>query len=399
MIVREEYLEVLKSFQNKPVIKVVTGVRRCGKSTLFQLFQNYLFDQKIKKNQIISINLESVENDYLLDYKELYNHVKKSLHKSLMSYVFIDEVQNCPQFERAINSLLLLDNIDIYITGSNAHMLSGELATHLAGRFITIDMLPFSFREYCASTQEIDLAKDVKFNNYIKHGAFPYIAVHAKEAQEINTYLEGIYSTILLKDIAGRAGISDINLLESIIKTLATSVGSPISTKKIADTITSTGRKTSVNTIDMYLRALTDSFIFYKVDRYDIKGRQYLKTLGKYYIVDTGIRNLILTSASSDIGHLIENLVYFELLRRGYKVNIGKVDDNEVDFVAQKSNTTLYVQVAASVIDEQTLKRELTSFDKIKDHNEKILITLDRIGANISHNGIMQYNLVDWLMS
>ncbi len=297
----------------------------------------------------------------------------------------------------------MLENIDIYITGSNAYMLSGELATHLSGRYVSIDMLPFSFKEYCLARKVDNTKNDDIFNDYLRFGAFPYLATHQEKnslsSKSIDDYLEGIYSTILLKDIAKRAGITDINLLESIIKTLVSSTGSPISTKKIADTIVSSGRKTSINTIDHYLRSLTDSYIFYKVDRYDIKGRQYLKTLGKYYIIDTGIRNLILTSSSRDLGHIIENVVYFELLRRGYRVNIGKVGNKEVDFVCQSSSEIMYVQVSASVLDGKTLDRELAPLNKINDHNAKILLTLDKVGINSTFEGIKHYNLIDWLLT
>ena len=275
---------------------------------------------------------------------------------------------------------------------------SGELATQLSGRYIEIKMLPLSFKEYCRAVEKEDKAAEENFNDYLKYGSFPYIAITEKNNQTVIPYLEGIYNTILIKDVVKREGIGDVSLLESIVKTIASSIGSPISIKKISDTINSSGRKISINTVDHYIRALTESFIFYKVDRYDIKGRQHLKTLGKYYIVDTGIRQMLLSNAATDLGHVIENVVYFELIRRGYKVNIGKMGQSEVDFVAADTNGVMYYQVAASVLDQETLKRELTPLEMIPDHYPKILLTLDTIGKGLNYGGIQQINLLDWLL-
>lgn len=398
MIERTEYLERLIANRDKQIIKVVTGVRRCGKSTLFALYMNYLKTVGVKEEQIISINLEEIEFEDLLDYKALYNYIKSRLCKDKYTYVFIDEVQNCKSFEKAVDSLFVKDQVDVYITGSNAYMLSGELATLLSGRYIDIKMLPLSFKEYCKAIKGDDKPTTEKFNDYLNYGAFPYVAINEKKDQVILPYLEGIYNTILIKDVVKREGISDVSLLESIVKTISSSIGSPISTKKISDTINSNGRKISVNTVDNYIRSLTESFIFYKVDRYDIKGRQHLKTLGKYYIVDTGIRHMLLSNTSTDIGHIIENVVYFELIRRGYKVNIGKMGLSEVDFVATDANGVVYFQVSASVLDEGTLKRELAPLDMISDHYPKILLTLDTIGKGSNYGGIQQHNLLDWLL-
>ena len=287
--------------------------------------------------------------------------------------------------------------VDVYITGSNAFMLSGELATLLSGRYIAIDMLPFSFREYCQSPVTRGKSRQECFNEYLRFGSFPYAAQLPRQNTDVLPYLEGIYHTILIKDVAKRENINDISVLESIVKTLASSMGSPISAKKIADTLCSAGRKISVNTVERYLRALTDSYLFYEISRYDIKGRQFLKTLGKYYMVDTGLRNLLLQGSSADLGHLIENIVFLELLRRRYRVNIGKFSDKEVDFVAAGSNGITYYQVAASVLDESTLKRELYPLQKIRDNHPKFLLTLDEIGAGANYDGIRQYNLIDWL--
>lgn len=398
MIERKEYLSMLIENKDRDIIKVVTGVRRCGKSTLFALYINWLQENGIASDQIISVNLEELEYEALNDYHTLYDYIKGRLCADRQNYVFIDEVQNCAGFEKAVDSLFIKPNVDVYITGSNAFMLSGELATLLSGRYITVDMLPFSFREYCQGTATQGKPKRELFNDYLRFGSFPYAAQLPRRDSDVVPYLEGIYHTILLKDVARREGISDISVLESIVKTLASSVGSPISAKKVADTLCSAGRKISVNTVDRYLRALTDSYLFYETSRYDIKGRQHLKTLGKYYMVDTGLRNLLLAGESADLGHLIENIVFLELLRRRYKVNIGKLSEKEVDFVAASSDGVTYYRVAASVLDEATLKRELDPLQKINDNHPKILLTLDEIGAGANYDGIRQYNLIDWLL-
>jgi len=398
VIQRKEYLDRLISGREKQIIKVVTGVRRCGKSTLFTLYIDYLKSTGVSEDQIVSVNLEDVEYEKLLDYKALYDYVKERLCKDRYTYVFIDEVQNCNSFEKAVNSFFIKPNVDVYITGSNAYMLSGELATLLSGRYVTIDMLPFSFKEYCEASNSAGKTKRESFNDYLRFGSFPYVAIIERNDAVVIPYLDGIYSTILLKDVAKREGITDVSLLENIIKFVAASVGSPISTKKISDSINSSGRKISVNTVEHYLRALTDSYIFYKVERYDIKGRQHLKTLGKYYLVDSGIRNLLLSSSSSDLGHIIENVVYLELLRRGFKVNIGKLYEKEVDFVASDMNGRAYYQVSASVLDESTLNRELEPLQKIADNYPKILLTLDDIGTGRNFAGIRHLNLLDWLL-
>ena len=395
---RKEYLEQLKTWKDKQIIKVITGVRRCGKSTLFQLYTDYLKSAGIRNEQILSVNLEDLAYENLLDYKALYRYFKERLFPDGITYIFIDEVQNCPNFEKAVDSLMVQPNVDIYITGSNAFMLSGELATLLSGRYVTIDMLPLSFSEYWEAAEKEGSSKQEAFNDYLHYGSFPYVTALGKNDATIWTYIDGIYNTILVKDVAQREGITDIPLLESIVNTLAGSIGSPVSTKKISDTINSSGRRISVNTVDRYMKALTDSYIFYKAERYDLRGRQYLKTLGKYYLVDTGLRNLLLSSASADTGHLIENIVFLELLRRGNKVNIGKLGDNKVDFVIRNSTGTAYYQVASSVLDEHTLKRELEPLQRISDNYPKYLLTLDDIGAGADYEGIRQLNLINWLL-
>lgn len=398
MIQRQEYLKKLIDWREKNLIKVITGVRRCGKSSLFTLYIDYLKSTGVLDEQIISINLEDVEFEDLLNYKVLHDYVKSRLCKNKFTYVFIDEVQQCDKFEKAVDSLFIKDNVDVYITGSNAHMLSGELATLLSGRYVEITMLPLSFVEYQNFIADTDNSIKNNFNNYLKFGSFPYVIQLRKDETIIKTYIDGIYNTILIKDVAKREGITDITLLESIVKFLSSNVGSTVSTKKISDAIISSGRKISVNTVENYLRALTDSFIFYRVDRYDIKGKQHLKTLGKYYIVDTGLRNILLSGSSSDLGHLIENIVYLELLRRGFKVNIGKLAEKEVDFVARGTDGLEYYQVSASVLEESTLKRELEPLQKIPDNYPKYLLTLDDYIVNSNYEGIRQINLIEWLM-
>lgn len=396
IVQRKEYLDKLKQWREKQIIKVVTGVRRCGKSTLFSLYIDYLKESGVSDEQIVSVNLEDIEYEDLLDYRQLYDYIKKRLVKGKYTYVFIDEVQQCKFFEKAVDSLFIKENVDVYITGSNANMLSGELATMLSGRYIEISILPLSFSEYL----EFVKRKDIRscFNDYLKFGSFPYVAGLEKSDTVIRMYIDGIYNTILIKDVATREGITDISVLEGIVKFLCSNIGSPVSTKKISDTINSSGRKISVNTVDHYLRALYQSYIFYKVDRYDIKGKQHLKTLGKYYLVDTGLRSMLLSGSASDLGHLLENIVYLELLRRGYKVNIGKLGEKEVDFVASKTGRIEYYQVSASVLDSSTLVRELEPLQKIPDHHPKYLLTLDDISANSNYDGINQVNLLEWLL-
>jgi len=396
VIKRKEYLDKLISWREKQVIKVVTGVRRCGKSTLFKLYIEYLKNEGISEEQIISINLEDLAFDNLLEYHDLYNYVSDRLCEGKCTYVFIDEVQECHKFEKVVDSLFIKENVDVYITGSNAHMLSGELATLLSGRYIEIGMLPLSFKEYCDFAEGENVQE--KFNNYLKGGSFPYVAMLENDSNAIRNYIEGIYNTILIKDIARREGIGDIAVLESIVRFLASSIGSPISAKKISDTINSSGRRISVNTVDSYLRALTESFIFYKVNRYDVKGRQFLKTLGKYYIVDTGIRELLINISGLDIGHILENVVYLELIRRGYKVSVGKLAEKEIDFVAKNSDGTEYYQISASVLDEKTLERELAPLQKIQDNYAKYLLTLDEIIPKADYDGIRQRSIIDWLL-
>ena len=393
-IERKAYLEQLATWREEEMIKVVTGVRRCGKSTLFELYIEQLKQVGVTDEQIVFVNLEDEDYAELLDYKKLHEYVKSRILKNKWTYVFIDEIQNCKEYERAVSSLYLRKKVDIYITGSNAYMLSGELATKLTARYIEIDMLPLSFAEYGEAVDTPD--KRERFTQYMNMGAFPYAARFVDHSLAHSQYLEGIYNTVLVKDVMTRKGLNDVTLVKSIAGFLASNVGSPVSAKKIADTLTSNGRPTGSATVDTYLAALTDAYLFYKVNRYDIKGKMHLKTESKYYICDTGLRNMILGTVNKDVGHQIENIVYLELLRRGYTVHIGKSGrGTEVDFVAARDKKTEYYQVSASVLEEKTLERELTPLRQIKDNYPKFLITLDDFIGD--HDGIDQVNLIDWL--
>lgn len=397
MIERPDYLNQLISFREKQLIKVVTGIRRCGKSTLFDLYCDYLRGEGVEDRQIIRLNLEDPDYHDLKDYMQLYELIKSKLLPEQMNYIFIDEVQAVPEYQKAVDGLFIKKNCDVYITGSNAFLLSGELATLLSGRYVEIKMLPLSFKEYLSALDDkTDLI--IKYQNYIQNGSFPYILQLSKK-QEIRAYLEGVYTSIVLKDIVARCRIADASMLDSVIRYMFDNIGNLCSSTKIANTMTSAGRKISVHTVETYLTALVDSFILYKVGRYDIKGKQYLATGAKYYLSDIGLRYYLLGSKKADVGHILENIVYLELLRRNYEVHIGKVGQAEVDFIAISEEGEEYYQVAYTVIDSDgaTLARELASLDAVKDHNPKYLLTMD-FTPMTSHNGIKQINVLEWLL-
>lgn len=395
MIERKEYFEKLIGYKDKKLIKVITGVRRCGKSTLLKMFQEYLFESGVQKNQIISVNFEDYEYEELKDPRVLHQYLIDRLLTDRMVYIFLDEIQNVNDFQKVVDSLYIKDNVDIYLTGSNAYMLSGELATLLSGRYIKIEMLPLSFLEFVKVSGRAD-SLDEKYQEYIETSSFPYALNLDKDRRQIKEYLTGIYDSILVKDVIARKKISDVMMLESVIRFLMDNIGSQLSTKKISDTMTSGGRSINVRTVESYVSALMDSYIVYQAKRYDIRGKQYLKTLEKYYIVDIGLRNVLLGNPGKDIGHVLENVVYLELIRRGYDVYIGKVDDIEVDFVLKDENGTKYIQVAASVRDETTLARELRPLQKINDHYPKIIMTLDK-DPIADYEGIRRINALDYL--
>lgn len=397
MINREEYLDELIRWKDKDLIKVVTGIRRCGKSTLFDLFIDYLKMSGVKSNQIIYINLEDADYDFK-DYKELYHFINEKIISEDNFYVFLDEVQNVPGFQRAVDSLYIKKNVDVYITGSNAYLLSGELATLLSGRYIEIKMLPLSFKEYVSAFDNNNYQQ--LFLDYMRNGGMPgNINILKSNVNDLDKYLDGIFSTIVYKDIMARNNITDKLLLESVIKYIFDSIGSPISIKKISDTLTSKGISTSNHTVENYITALLESFLVYKAERFDVKGKNLLARDYKYYVVDSGLRSYLLwKKADSDMGHILENIVYLELLRRGYKVYVGKVDDLEVDFVAENRDGLRYYQVALTVRDEKVLERELRSLQKTGDHYPKTLLTLD-MDLETDYDGIRKVNVVDWLLS
>ncbi len=397
LIKRAEYLEELKRWKDKDLIKVVTGIRRCGKSTLFELFIEYLKNEKIDDEHIISINLESLEYNFS-DYRELYNYVMRKVKDDKKYYVFLDEVQNIEMFQKAVDGLYIKKNVDLYITGSNAFLLSGELATLLTGRYIEIKMLPLSFKEYVSAFPD-NKNYQALFLEYMKNGGMPgTISVLNSGMDDINKYLDGVFSTVVFKDIMARNKITDKTLLENIIKFIFDSIGSPISTKKISDTLTSKGISTSNHTVENYITSFVESYLIYKAERFDVKGKNLLVRDYKYYSVDTGLRSYLLGKKSdSDMEHILENIVYLELLRRGYRVYVGKVDDMEIDFVAENRDGLKYFQVALTVRDEKVLERELRSLQKTGDHYPKCLITMD-MDLTADYDGITKINVIDWLL-
>lgn len=398
MVIRESYLKRMIDAKDTEFIKVITGVRRSGKSTLLLMFKNYLLDNNIKDENIIYINFESAKYDDIKNYKDLYKYVQTKIKKNKI-YLLLDEVQNVDSWEKAINSFKIDFDIDIYITGSNAYLLSSELSTLLSGRYIEIKMYPLSFKEYLLfNNYDNNNLKD-KFIEYLKYGGLPAITLIKENNELVLSYLNDIYNTIVKKDIIDRNNIKDTALLENIIKYLSNNIGNPVSSTKISDYLNSNkiAEKSNHQTIDNYLNMLEKSFIMYKADRTDIKNKSLLKTLGKYYISDTGIRNIILGFRNIDEGHLIENVVYLELLRRGYRVNIGKTNNYEVDFVAENPNRITYYQVAQSLTNEEVKNREIRSLENIEDNYEKIIITMDK-PINNDFNGIKVINIIDWLL-
>ena len=396
VIRRMEYLNKLIAFKDKQLIKIVTGIRRCGKSTLLQLYQEWLRQNSVEDEQIISINFEDIDYEELTDYKKLYAYLKERLVKDKMTYIFLDEVQNIDDFPKVVDSLYINKNVDIYITGSNAYMLSSEIATLISGRYVQIEMLPLSFKEYMESTGSMS-DRGIKYTEYLENSSFPYTLELKGQPDEIRDYLEGLYNTIVVKDIVNRRKITDTMMLKSVLRFVFDNIGSTLSSKKIADTMTSDGRKIDTKTVEKYLEALSESYIIYQAKRYNIKGKQYLKTLEKYYVVDIGLRYMLLGSRQADVGHILENVVYLELLRRGYDVYVGKVDEFEVDFVAQNNRGTAYFQVALTVRDEKTLERELRPLLSIRDHYPKVILTLDE-DPEAQYDGIRRINARDWLL-
>ena len=404
MVERKEYLKSLIRWKDEQVIKVVTGIRRCGKSTLLSQYRTWLSKNGVAEEQIVSINFEELEYEALLDYKKLYAHLKERLVPGKTTYIFLDEIQKVPDFEKAVDSLYVKPGVDLYITGSNAYMLSGDLATLLTGRYVEIKMLPLSFREFLEITGQ---EKMQGFAEYLRYGGMPYVAAMSRTAEKVETYLEGIYNTVIVKDIEDRQAlkesspdkrrITDIALLKTIARYLSSVVGSPVSIRNVASYLTSAGRKVSPNTVSNYVEALTESYVFYPAERIDVAGKQLLKASRKLYIVDLGLRNHILPRKAYDFGFSLENIVFFELVRRGYKVNIGRQGNAEVDFVAEKNGEYKYFQVTADMSAKETFEREMRPLESIRDNYEKMVLTTDVLVLG-NYNGIRVKNLVDWLL-
>lgn len=404
LVERKEYLDRLNQWRDEQVIKVITGIRRCGKSTLLLQYQEWLKASGVSEDQIVSVNFEELEYEELQDCRKLYSYLKNRLCERKKTYIFLDEIQKVPSFEKIVDSLYVKPDVDIYIAGSNAYMLSGDLATLLTGRYVEIKMLPLSFKEYLQIT---GTDQDRGLAEYMRNGGLPYIAVMDRTQEKVEIYLEGIYNTVIVKDIEDRQArkeknpdkrkITDILLLKTIARYLASIVGNPVSIRSITDYLTSNGRKISPNTVGDYVEALTESFIFYSAERFDIVGKQLLKASRKMYIVDLGLRNHILPRRQYDLGFSLENIVYFELLRRGYRVMIGKVGSTEVDFVAEKQGIYTYFQVTADMTAKETFDREMKPLMNIRDNYEKIVLTVDRLTIG-NYDGIQVRNLPDWLL-
>lgn len=405
---RKEYLDFLVKSKDRQIIKVVSGVRRCGKSTLFEIYKDFLLENGVEKNQIISINFEDMDYEELTDYKKLYEYIKSEMIGDKKNYIFLDEIQHVDKFEKVVDSLFIKENTDLYITGSNAYFMSSELATLLSGRYIELKMLPLSFKEYYQAKLEYEKMEQKEnrisktliqyYNEYIVNSSFPYTLQLDSDLKNIHEYLSGIYNSVLLKDIVARLKISDVMRLESVVKYIFDNIGNLTSLSKIANTLTSMGRKTDAKTIEKYIRGLTDSLLVHEVSRYNIKGKEFLSTLSKYYVADLGLRQMILGNRNIDMGHILENVIYLELLRRKGNVYVGQFDKNEIDFVVINSNEIEYYQVALTVLDENTLKRELDVFKNIKDNYPKYLITLDDVMVNTDYDGIKVVNALEWLL-
>lgn len=392
-IPRSYYLAQLGVWRDKQIIKVITGIRRSGKSTLMQQYQQQLISLGVKSEQIQTYNFEDLANEPLQDYRKLYAHVSQHLLPDEQNYLFFDEIQMVGEYQRAIDSLFLRPNVDIYLTGSNAYLLSSEIATLLSGRYIEIRLLPLSFNEYCYQST---LSAEENYRRYLSLTSFPY-GLQLPDAEAVRGYLEGLFNTVVLKDIVSRRRLQDMDLLERIVRFLSDNIGNLTSIKNITNNLQAGGRKVSDHTVESYMQSLVECFLFYRVERYDIRGKERLKIGHKYYITDLGIRHLLIGLRGGDLGHLLENVVYLELIRRGYQVMVGKMGDAEVDFIALKSGQPTYFQVSLSVRDDATLQRELAPLLQISDHYPKYLLTLDP-DPLVLHEGIQQIYALDWLL-
>ena len=398
-VARDEYLNFLKRHQDKHVIKVVSGVRRSGKSTLFLLFREYLKENGVSSNQIITINFENMANEPLREPHRLYEYIESRLVADKMNYIFLDEIQHVHEFEKVVDSLFLKDNVDLYLTGSNAYFLSGEIATLLTGRYVQINMLPLSFKEFVSWHRQNQLFTDntEMFNKYLQ-SSFPY-TLFTEDDQERAEYLRGIYSTIVLTDIVTRLKVRDVPILERVIRTLFSDIGSAISINKIANTLQSHHFPADRKTIERYLTGILQSLLMYEAKPYDIHGREILRANSKYYVVDPGLRQLLLPDYQEDYGHIIENVVFLELKRRYPNVYVGQTSKLEVDFVAlNNKNEARYFQVALMTLDEHVLARELRPLKKINDSYPKYLLTMDTLNKDANYDGIQKKNILDWLL-
>lgn len=398
-VARTEYLDFLKRHQGKHIIKVVSGVRRSGKSTLFLLFREYLRASGVAPEQIITINFEDMANESLRDPYALYKYLTNRLDDGKMTYIFLDEIQHVTDFEKVVDSLFIKDNVDLYITGSNAYFLSGEIATLLTGRYVQINMLPLSFKEFVEWHKQNDLfTNDTDmFNEYLK-SSFPY-TLFVQDEQERMEYLQGIYSTIVLTDIVTRLKVRDVPVLERVIRTLFSDIGSAISISNIANTLKSAKLPADNKTIDRYVEGILNSLLMYEAKPYDIHGRSILRANSKYYAVDLGLRRLLLPDHQQDYGHIIENIVFLELKRRYPHVYVGRSNDLEVDFVALNiKNEARYFQVALTTLDEKVLERELRPLKQIHDSYPKYLLTMDTLNKDANYDGIQKMNILDWLL-
>lgn len=398
---RTDYLNWLVRQKDKQIIKVVTGVRRCGKSTIFEIYRDYLLRHGVAAEQITAINFEDLAFEELTDYRKLYEYITARLCPDKMNYIFLDEIQHVASYEKAVDSLFLQKNCDVYLTGSNAYFMSGELATLLTGRYAELQMMPLSFAEFCEGLDEkrqaLSLAE--KFDLYIEVGSFPYVLKYGYGPDEAREYMEGIYHTILLNDVVKRLNIADVNMLEAVARYLLHNVGNRTTPASIANTMVSKQRKTDPKTVDRYLRGLTDSLLLYEARRYNIKGKEFLSTSNKYYACDVALRNMLVRGKESDAGHILENIVYLELRRRGCEVYVGQLGaDGEVDFVTLSGGALAYYQVALSTLDENVLRRELAPLQRIQDNYPKYLLTMDEAFAGTDYNGVQKQNVLKWLL-
>lgn len=393
---RPIYLERLWRWRDKDVIKVISGMRRCGKSTLLQLFQSRLLASGVKKSQVVAINLEDLKFSDLSSWRELWDYIKPKLKAGKKTYVFLDEIQRVQEFEKLVDGLYANKDVDVYITGSNAYLLSGELATYLSGRYVEIRMQPLSFREYCAALS-VDSDFMRHYAEYVRWGSLPYVLTLADTARQVGDYLDGIYNTVLVKDVLSRKRLSDTSLVNRIARFLFDNVGNLVSVRNVSNNLNAGGASTNANTVDGYIDALCDAFLFYKAERFDVRGKALLRSGFKYYAADLGLRNRLIGYRVGDYGHVLENVVYLELLRRSQNVYVGQHDSSEIDFVTRDNGELQYYQVAETVRDHETREREYAPLRALRDSYPKTLITLDE-EPPADLDGIRQINAIDFLL-